>query len=69
MKYKLKRTVSTTECPWLDENIEKGSIVYKYYGHTYGCISPLGIACTMKEGETPFLEIPRDSLELEEEEK
>ena len=33
-RYKLKRTVSTIECPWLQDNVNKGSIVYKYFGAT-----------------------------------
>ena len=62
MKYQLIRKVTVKECHWLDEDIEKGTEVYKYRNHTYGCISSLGVACTMEEGKTPFFELPLDSV-------
>lgn len=65
-KFRLKRIVSTVECPWLDENIDRGTIVYEYCGHTYGCIGS-GIACTKEPGITPFFELPFDALEKFEE--
>jgi hypothetical protein len=68
-RYKLKRIVSSIECPWLKENVNKGSVVYEYFGYTYGCIGPGGIACTKKDGETPFFELPFDALEEMKEEK
>lgn len=62
MKYEVTRDVTVSECSWLDEDIKKGTVVYKYYGATYGCVNPYGIACTMEEDKTPFLEIPLSAL-------
>ena len=57
MKYKFIRDVSTK-----DRNFYKDEIVFGYSGYSYGCISPSGIACCEKAGETPFFEIPGDAL-------
>jgi hypothetical protein len=62
MKYELTRDVSVTKCHWLDTNMKKGTMVYKYYGATYGCVSPYGVACTTEKGKTPFFELPRTAL-------
>lgn len=56
-----KRVITKDECPWLDENIPKGTTVYEYCGCTYGCVDS-GIPVTFKDGETPFFEIPKDSV-------
>lgn len=60
MKGKIDRLLTKKECPWLnlDSSIKKNTIVYKYYGPTYGCITPSGIAVTLIENEGPFFEIP-----------
>lgn len=63
MKYKLNRTVTKEECNWLDGDIPEGTIVYRFYGATYGCIGP-GIAVSYQEGQNPFFEMPYDSLDL-----
>lgn len=55
------RDITTGECPWLDEDIKKGTVVYEYEGCTYGCIGK-GMACTLIEGEDPFFELPIDCL-------
>lgn len=65
MKFKVIRDVTTDECHWLKEDVKEGSIVYVYDGHTYGCVSSAGIACTMNEGETPFFELPISALKGE----
>lgn len=62
-KFKLTRDVTKKECPWLDRDYKKGEELFEYAGHTYGCISPNGIACSDKDQESPFYEIPKDSLE------
>jgi hypothetical protein len=60
--YVVKRDVTTDECHWLNETIKEGSVVYKFYGATYGCIDS-GVAVTLsKEGKNPFFEMPYDSL-------
>ena len=57
-KYTVNYDVTPDECPWLHETVEKGTIVYKFYGATYGCIGS-GIAVTLsKEGDNPFFEMP-----------
>lgn len=59
----IKRMVSTEECPWLASNLNTGDTVYRFPGCTYGCISSGGIAATLSpEGETPFFEIPENSV-------
>ena len=62
MKLKVTRNVTTKECPWLDETISEGAEVFKYTGYDYGCISSSGTAVGLKDGETPFFEIPTDAL-------
>ena len=59
---KMIRDVTKEEYQYLDKDIKKGEIVYEYYGHTYGCIGPKGIAITFVKGETPFYEVPIDSV-------
>ena len=58
---KLTRTVEPSECSWLDRTYFEKEVVFEYTGHTYGCISPRGIACS-EDGETPFFELPGDAL-------
>ncbi len=62
MELKLTRDVTRTECAWLKKDIKEGTIVHKFYGTTYGCISPGGIAATSVKGEHPFFELPRSSV-------
>lgn len=63
MMLRLKRLVTTDECPWLDRDFKQGEIVHQYTGYTYGCISPHGVGCSERDGETPFFELPSDALE------
>lgn len=58
----LTRDVTRHECPWLDEDLKKGTPVWSYHGHTYGVVSPRGIAVTAKAAETPFFELPSNAL-------
>ena len=62
-QFRLTRDVTKKECSWLDRNYKKGEILFEYDGYTYGCISPNGIACSDKDQETPFYEIPKNALE------
>lgn len=61
MKKIIIRDVTVEECDWLEDTIKNGAEVFEYFGCTYGCIST-GQAVTMKEGKTPFFEIPYDAL-------
>lgn len=54
--------ITRKECHWLERDIEPGEEMYLYSGQTYGCISPDGVAASLKENETPFFEIPMDSV-------
>jgi hypothetical protein len=62
MKLVLTRDVIKEECSWLSDPHFKGDEVFEYHGCTYGCIAN-GIACSEVDGETPFFELPRDSVE------
>lgn len=64
MKLTLNRDVTVAECPWLHSDIPIGTVVYRFDGCTYGCISPLGVAVTFEPGDPPFLEVPRNALSL-----
>lgn len=56
------RDVTPEECPWLQAGIAKGTTVYAFHKHTYGCIGN-GRAVTFKpDGDYPFFELPHDAL-------
>lgn len=61
-QFQLTRDLTKAECPWLKADLREGTIVHEYTGHTYGCISSKGIACS-RDGGTPFFELPREALE------
>ncbi|KKN88708.1 hypothetical protein LCGC14_0245990 [marine sediment metagenome] len=63
-KLVLTRDVSIGECPWLDKDMKKGDMVYEYKEYTYGCITNNGVACSKEEEETPFFELPIDSVKV-----
>ena len=63
-KYILIRKVTKKECDWLEKDFEIGDIVYEYTGYTYGCISHRGTAFTIIPDETPFFELPNDSVKF-----
>ena len=58
---KLSRTVTKSECPWLDNDLPAGLEIHEYHGHTYGCVGT-GIAVTLEAGKNPFFEVPRDAV-------
>jgi hypothetical protein len=60
--YVTNRKITRKECPWLDKPIAVGTLVFRYNGHTYGCISKNGIAVTENCDELPFFELPRDAV-------
>jgi hypothetical protein len=62
-EYLVKRDVTPNECHWLKQTIKEGTIVYKFYNATYGCVGPNGVAVTNSpEGDYPFFEMPYNSL-------
>lgn len=63
MKFIVTRDIDKEECPWLDETIRANTIVYWYGGYTYGCIGDGGIAVTLEPEQTPFFELPFDSIQ------
>jgi hypothetical protein len=57
------RTVTTDECDWLDRDVIEGELVVAFFGCTYGCISPNGIAVSRTGPlDNPFFELPRDAI-------
>lgn len=62
MKYKVTRDVTTEECHWLDSDVKEGTEVYEFIGHTYGCITPSGIAVSLVDGERQFFELPAEAM-------
>ncbi len=61
----LNRAVTKEECPWLNKDLKKGKVVYKYTGYTYGCIGR-GVAVSDKPGKTPFYEVPHSAVTWDE---
>jgi hypothetical protein len=62
MKLILTRGVLRAECPWLDDNMAEGTVVYLFSGCTYGCIGRFGMAVSMAFNTDPFFELPREAL-------
>lgn len=61
-KFKLTRNVTLNECDWLNRDYKKGEIVFEYPLYTYGTVSNKGVACSEKDSESPFFELPIDAL-------
>ena len=60
---KLIRDVLQSECSWLARDYTKGEELFQYYGATYGCITPDGVAVTEQPDQTPFFEMPLDAFD------
>jgi hypothetical protein len=61
---RVTRDVTKEECHWLKHDIIAGTIVYRFTGHTYGCVSYTGQAVTDDPtGDYPFYELPNNALE------
>jgi hypothetical protein len=64
MRLIVTRTVTTDECDWLEQDIQKGQIVFVFTGCTYGAINS-GIAVSLTGAhDNPFFELPQDALEV-----
>lgn len=61
----ISRDLTKSECPWLEEGVVAGAIVYEFHGPTYGNISQSGVAVSSKAGENPYFEVPRDAVEFD----
>lgn len=59
--YTVTRDVTRKECRWLESDVPAGTVLYEYWGYTYGCIHT-GIAMSKEPGKEPFFEMPRDAL-------
>ena len=60
----LIRDVTVRECGWLERDLRRGERFTVYAGHTYGVISPAGVA-VQPEGASdsePFMELPANAL-------
>lgn len=61
-KLRVTRDVTTSECPWLQEDIPAGTIVYPNR-HNHNLISHNGWAVTKEPDGSPFFQLPLDALE------
>ena len=61
-KFRLIRNITLNECDWLDRDYKKGEIVFEYPLYTYGVVSSKVVACSEKDSESPFFELPKDAL-------
>jgi hypothetical protein len=60
-RFVTNRKVTREECHWLDADVDAGTVVTRFDGCTYGCVSPGGVAVTFVDGG-PFCELPADAL-------
>ena len=63
LKGVMNKTLCVDDYGYLPGCIVKGKVVYKYTGYTYGLISRDGVAVSDQPGETPFYEVPGDSVD------
>jgi len=61
-RFKVARDVTAAECPWLDDDIRAGTIVFEYRGPTYGLKGHEGLIFVSFDGGTPFFEFPLNCL-------
>lgn len=61
---RVTRDVTIDECWWLPMPVvAEGTLVYPYYGPTYGCIDhSAGRAVSLQPGEPPCFQMPYDAL-------
>lgn len=56
------RDVTKEECWWLQETVPTGTVVYRFWGTTYGVIGNGTPVTYNADGEYPFFELPYDSV-------
>lgn len=61
--YRLTRTISVRECPWLGHSLPAGALLWSWEGLTYGSVSRDGKAMSRQQATFPFFEVPWDALE------
>lgn len=65
-RYITNRDITPAEFPWLTVTVPKGTVVDEYLGHTYGCVSNTGLACSWPEVSeqdvSEFCELPIEAL-------
>jgi hypothetical protein len=60
--FRLTRDVTKHECPWLYRDYKKGEIVFEYPLYIQGNITNEGIACSDRDWESPYFELPKNCL-------
>ena len=64
MTYKVLRDLGSDDTCYHRE-IKKDTILYGCEQHTYGCISPNGVAVTFQpDGDYPFFEIKKTDVQV-----
>ena len=58
----VNRKLTTLEYPWLPRDLEEGTILFLFFGPTYGCVSYTGIAVTEELNKEPFFEVPNNTV-------
>ena len=54
------RAITTTECPWLEQEIPAGTIMF-VSSDLYGCCGPQGLPIEL-EGSSRMFEVPLDAV-------
>ena len=62
MEYITSRDVTVADCRWLPRDVEKGTKLFKYTGHTYGVVDPGHIPITFEKDQQPFYAFPENAL-------
>lgn len=65
--FRLTRDLTPVEREGAEPGVALGSIVHRFWGATYGSISPGCVAVTFDpDGAGPFFEVPLDAVEVDE---
>jgi hypothetical protein len=60
----LCRDLTKKECPWLDKDLKKGDVIYRFPRTSHQCVNTEnGLACSYEHGKHPFFEIPFDAID------
>lgn len=55
------RTITTDECPWLDEDIAAGTLLVEA-SDPYRCCTPTGVPVHLPGETRRYVEVPRDAV-------